>query len=134
MTASFTGRLQLDFGDWGADGRIAITLNDILWDDGRGFAMIIPAGTMSDGATVPRPLWWFLPPWGDRATWAAVLHDYLLERQAAGFPFVGAETRVRCDRQLYSALMACGVGAIRAWLVWLGVRAWSIIYGVFHHA
>lgn len=28
---SFTGRLQLDFGDWGASGRIAITLADIRW-------------------------------------------------------------------------------------------------------
>jgi hypothetical protein len=36
----------------------------------------IPAGFWTDGASVPRPLWGIIPPWG-RYGRAAVIHDYL---------------------------------------------------------
>lgn len=118
----FTGRLQLDFGDWGKDvGRIAVTLGEIGW---RGY--VLPAGFMSDGATVPRFLWWFLPPWGDRATVAALFHDWLTTAHAEGNPLPGAETRADCDRLFRECLIDLGVSAFKARLCWLGVRAYSI--------
>lgn len=36
----------------------------------------VPKGFRSDGASVPRPLWWFLSPAGELFE-AAILHDYL---------------------------------------------------------
>jgi len=38
----------------------------------------VPAGFVSDGASVPRMFWWLFPPVG-RYMAAAILHDWLLE-------------------------------------------------------
>src|SRR5690606_17259209 len=117
----FVGRLQLDFGDWGKDvGRIAVTLSPITWTR---YGYILPEGFMSDGASVPRPLWWFLPPWGDRSTIAALFHDWLCETRP------GAETRSDCDGMFRECLIDLGVEPWRAWLAWAGVRAFSIATG-----
>lgn len=114
------GRLQLDFGDWGRDvGRIAVTLSEITWTR---YGTTLPAGFMSDGATVPRFLWWFLPPWGDRATIAALFHDWLCEE--SGLP------RRDCDRMFRECLLDLGVSHWRAWPAWLGVRAASLAWGL----
>jgi hypothetical protein len=43
--------------------------------DGRLF--IVPAGFETDGASVPRPLWWLYPPFGGEYDRAAIIHDYL---------------------------------------------------------
>ena len=127
---TFTGRLQLDFGDWGPDyGRYAWTLGDIGW---RGY--MLPAGFMSDGASVPRALWWFLPPFGDRSTIAALFHDYLTERLIAGNPARGAETRDDCDRLFRECLIDLGVSPWRAWTAWAGVRAYSLTLAWSAHA
>lgn len=52
----------------------------------------VPVGFTTDFASVPRFLWWFLPPDGEY-TQAAVLHDYLyrthlLTREKADFVFL----------------------------------------------
>jgi hypothetical protein len=125
----FTGSLQLDFGDWQKAGRIACTLSAVRWDDGR-VGVIIPAGFMSDGASVPQFLWWFLPPWGDRSTFAALLHDYLLDRLQGFVPggaVTGVANRAACDGLFLAALLVLGVPRWRATLAWAGVRAHSIL-------
>lgn len=40
--------------------------------------VIVPAGYLTDGASVPRMLWSLIPPWGKYGQ-AAVLHDYLCD-------------------------------------------------------
>lgn len=124
---SFTGSLRVEFGDFGTEyGRYAWTLSPIFWHSGD-LLVVIPAQTITDGASVPRLLWWFLPPWGDEATLPAVLHDYLCEQLDKGVPVPGCETRAKCDWQFYLGLKARGVPAWRALIVWLGVRVNSII-------
>jgi hypothetical protein len=133
MPATFTGNLQLDFGDWQKAGRIAVTLSPVGWQSDT-VLVTIPAGFMSDGASVPQLLWWFLPPWGDRSTFAALVHDYLLDRLqgfAPGGPVAGAEDRARCDGQFLEALLTLGVPRWRALIAWAGVRAHSIRLGLF---
>lgn len=126
MSVGFTGRLRLDFGDWGAGvGRVAILLEPVSW---RGITL--PAGFMSDGATVPRFLWWFLPPWGDAATVAALIHDFACDSLKAGNPVAGGPTRAACDALFREALLDVGVAAWRAWLCWSGVRAYSLYEGL----
>lgn len=116
------GRVILDFGDWGPDvGRIAILVNAITW---RGIT--VPAGTMSDGATVPRPLWWFLPPWGDPVTAAAIIHDFICERLDLGFPVPGGKTRADCDGLFRQCLLDIGIPTWRAYACWVGVRIYSL--------
>lgn len=132
MSDLIIGRLQLDFGDWGHAGRIAESLTPVTWACTREkypLSVTIPAGYMSDGASVPRWLWWFLPPWGDRATFAALIHDYLLDRLQGfipGGPVPGTDTREDCDRQFLFALLALDIHPLRAHAVWLGVRLHSI--------
>lgn len=119
----FAGALKLDFGDWGPGvGRIAVLLEPLSW---RGIT--VPAGYMSDGASVPRPLWWLLPPWGDVGTRAALFHDYACDRLKAGTPVSGGSTRAECDRLFREALEELGVASWRAWACWSGVRAYSIL-------
>lgn len=38
----------------------------------------VPDGYLSDGATVPRCLWWLIPPWGEYSQ-NVILHDYLCD-------------------------------------------------------
>lgn len=125
---AFIGSLRLDFGDWQQAGRIAITLEPVTWVSD--LTITVPAGYMSDGASVPRPLWWFLPPWGDPGTFAALVHDYLLDRLQGfipGGPMPGAETRAKCDRQFLLALRALKVPAWKAYAAWAGTRLHSIL-------
>ncbi len=126
----FTGSLQLDFGDWtdvGA-GRIAILIGPMMWHcDEPSVSVTMPTGYMTDGASVPQFLWWFLPPWGDPVTRAAILHDYLCTRLDEGNPVSGAVTREACDLQFHLALLATGIAPWRAWICWAGVRVASIV-------
>lgn len=132
--SAFSGNLQLDFGDWTdtGNGRIAVLIGAMDWtcdEPDSVLSVTIPAGYMTDGATLPQWLWWFLPPWGDPATRAAILHDYLCGMLDKGTPIKGAETREACDRQFRLALLAVNVPAWRAWLCWSAVRAASLASG-----
>lgn len=69
-----------------ADGRHIRLREDMLFDlAGAGFVSdknilspeyVVPAGFVTDCASVPRVFWVLFPPWG-RYSRAAVLHDYL---------------------------------------------------------
>ncbi|WP_062120568.1 DUF1353 domain-containing protein [Aureimonas sp. AU40] len=107
--------LRLDFFD--GQGRDAKLLEPIEYErehKGSGRWVIVPVGFVTDGATVPRCLWWFLPPWGTRESKAAVVHDFLLS--------MGVEWR-EAARELRTALIAIGVSPVRAEIVYRGVLA-----------
>lgn len=71
----------------------------------------VPAGVVSDGTTSPRLLWPLFPPIDDAAP-AAVLHDYLLQR----------EPRRRADYLFEVALEQLGVARWRRWVMVAAVR------------
>lgn len=122
--------LKLDFKE--ATGRRAILLEEILYEighEGSGNWLIVPAGFDSDGASVPRPLWSILPPWGSKASKAALVHDYLLVRLYSGRPWPGFEKRKAIDDEFLIAMKAIGVDPILARLVHAGVRSWSTLKG-----
>jgi hypothetical protein len=97
---------------------------------GSGRWIIAPAGSVTDGASVPRPLWWLLPSTG-RYFRAAVIHDRLYELLRAGRPHINATTRAGADRELRLAARACGCSAVVAWVLWAGVRlgGWRFMIG-----
>lgn len=78
----------------------------------------IPKGFETDGGSVPRPLWWWMPPFGDGAESGYVLHD-MLYRLAEIYPGM---TRKRADDLLREAAIAEGLPKARARVIWLGVR------------
>lgn len=78
----------------------------------------VPAGFVTDLASVPHWLWSFLQPTG-RYTKAAILHDWLI-RSDSGV------SRADADRIFYDAMMVLGVKPRLAWLMYRAVRIYSI--------
>lgn len=86
----------------------------------------VPAGFVTDFASIPRVLWNVLPP--SFYAKPAILHDYLYFVGKAGDLVV---TRAQADKVFRDALQETGVNARKRWMMWLGVRvggwrAWGI--------
>jgi hypothetical protein len=82
----------------------------------------VPAGYVTDFASVPRPLVWLIPTYG-KYTQAAILHDYLItDAQPARLI-----TSVDTDGMFRRVMRELGVPFARRWLMWCGVR-WGAIF------
>jgi hypothetical protein len=89
----------------------------------------IPAGFVTDFASVPRILWSILPPYGEH-TEAAVVHDWLYSVRplVATGRFVGGSlehrriSRADADGIFRRIMRERGVGFVRRWVMYLGVR------------
>ena len=60
------------------DGKNWVIIKDFGYDVGKedsGNKINVPIGFITDFASVPRFLWWFIPRWGKYGN-AAVIHDY----------------------------------------------------------
>lgn len=87
---------------------------------GRWETFTVPAGFVTDFASVPQPVMWFVPRYG-RYTAAAILHDYLI-----------AEGRVSSqdtDGIFRRVLREEGVPLLLRWLMWAGVRWGALVDG-----
>lgn len=106
---SFTGPLQVERQ---AGGRWKL-LADLVFNSAEVGAVTVPAGYVTDFASVPRlPLMYWLA--GDTAHEAAVVHDWLYSEQKV--------SRDVADRVFREASAASGVAWWRRWLMWAGVR------------
>lgn len=84
-------------------------------------SFVVPAGMLTDFASVPRPFVWFIPQYG-RYTMAAILHDYLWSRLAAK----GELSWIDADAIFRRALRELGVPFLRRWIMWAAVR-WTAL-------
>ena len=87
--------------------------------------IIVPAGFITDFASVPRALWMIYPRWGTYG-YAAIVHDLLYKDVA----FKGS--RLMADKIFYEAMLELGVPDTRASILYYAVR----IFGSFawgHH-
>lgn len=73
----------------------------------------VPAGFETDFASIPRALWWLLPPDG-AYTQAAVLHDWLCKERKY--------TRLRTSSIFHEAMQVLGVGRFTARAMFLAVQ------------
>ncbi len=105
-------------------GRVVVTpIDDKNWSvvesfsyTGRTDTFVIPAGTKTDFASVPRPVVWLLPRYG-HWTKAAILHDYLWSKCRVGeFNFYDA------DGLFKRSMRELGVPFWRRWIMWAAVR------------
>ncbi len=85
---------------------------------------VVPDGYPTDLASVPRALHWLIPPDGP-AEAAAVRHDRRCDALNRREP--GAHPSRDTDRDFRTDLRALGMGPIRAWLMWLGVRLGALV-------
>lgn len=103
---TFDTPLVLEFID-GRDWRL---VHAFTYDHGR---FVVPAGFLTDFASVPRFFWRLFPPTG-RYGKAAVLHDMLYR--------TGAVPRREADAIFFDAMRSLGVFLPTRWLMWLAVR------------
>jgi hypothetical protein len=75
--------------------------------------IVVPAGTVTDLASVPRLLWVILPPHGRWAK-AAIIHDYLYAN--------GIGTKEFADRVFLEAMEILGVPKTKRTLMYWAVR------------
>ena len=80
---------------------------------GSGLTVTVPAGFVTDLASVPRWFWWVFPPFDPQYAAAAVLHDFLLSW--VDFDPMTAHTL------FLDALLILGVERWKAWTMFLAV-------------
>lgn len=78
----------------------------------------VPAGFVTDFASVPWGLWNLFPPLGLWAR-AAIVHDYLCETKG----LFGRYSSSRCADIFREAMAVVGVGVVKRNLMWAAVRA-----------
>lgn len=83
---------------------------------------VIPAGFMTDGASVPRPVWAVLASSDPDILYPAFAHDYLYAVWGK-IPNGLTLTRQQCDETLRELMLAIGAPAWKAALVYAAVRA-----------
>lgn len=110
------------------DGRNWRLLRDLLWESPTGGYIIIPAGFITDFASVPRFFWRLVPPAGSGKHGAygpaSVVHDYLYRTKQ----YRGARIRRFFADAIFREIMTeYDVEGWRKWVMWASVRllGWS---------
>lgn len=100
-------------------------LEDYVYHSSAHGMITVPAGFVTDGASVPPPLWALLPPDGPYFG-AAIVHDFLYRGHAVrpGTPV----DRSTADSIFHDAMVDAGVGWCRRWAVYVGVRLGGWMY------
>lgn len=81
-----------------------------------GIPVCVPAGFVTDLASVPRVLWWWFPPHGKWAT-ASAVHDYMYANAIS--------TKKDADKTFFVLLRAFGVPRLKARAMYLAVRVFG---------
>ncbi|MND25688.1 hypothetical protein D3C87_1271250 [compost metagenome] len=90
----------------------------------------VPAGYLTDGASVPRAFWSIIPPWGSYGQ-AAVVHDILCEYLTIvedGLP--KRITRKEADEILLEAMHVLEVPELTAHTIYNAVKLYQITFHV----
>lgn len=103
------------------DGRSAKLLTPYRVRTEDGVSVDVPAGFVTDFASVPRFFWRVLPPWGKYSP-AAVVHDYLY--------YSGQVSREDADRTFARLMQSLGVPGWKITIMyyavrWFGWMAWN---------
>lgn len=120
--SDFLTKLQLEFIN-GTIWRLLIPLEYHLGSPDGVETVCVPAGFITDFASIPRGLWNLLPPTGAYGK-AAVLHDFLYQRRLIRIGVDGSRfcTRREADDILNEAMGVVGVGRLTRWTIYAGIR------------
>lgn len=86
---------------------------------GSGDKVIVPEGFITDFASIPRPLWSFLPPWGKYGK-AAIVHDYLYD--------TAIRTRKDSDSIFLEIMKNSGVNTLIRNIIYYSVRTFGWVF------
>jgi hypothetical protein len=112
MVATITDNPKVELLPKSTRGRFK-TLEPISHTLINGGILIVPKGTVSNGASVPRLLWGIYSPYGTY-TYPAVVHDYLYENNLY--------TREFADRQFLLDMGKTNTNKFTKWLFYYVVR------------
>jgi len=120
--SAFTGPLTIthldtDWREWRIEQPLIYEVGEL----GSGRVIEVPAGFITDGASIPRILWALLPTWG-RYSRAAVIHDYLGTRLVEGRPHAYGQTQKVIDGVFLEAMGVCGEKWLVKMALYLSVR------------
>lgn len=108
--------------EWLDDGRNMRVLEDVMYKDNEGRIWKTPAGSIVDGASIPRLFWRFIGgPFSGKYRYASVIHDYYCETQ-------GGPSRRRSQevhKVFYEIMLVSGVSAWKAWLMYKAVATFG---------
>ena len=85
---------------------------------GSGDIVQVPVGFITDLTSVPRFLWFILPPHGYYGK-AAVIHDFLLEE--------GIRPRKECDQVFKEGMEILQVPKWKIWVMYISVRLYGVV-------
>lgn len=91
----------------------------------------VPAGFITDGASVPRMFWPIFPPWGVYGQ-ATILHDYLCVHKQLTKNGDNPNLRIgqeEIDKVLYSAMKALGTPVWKRAIIYAAVRFYNTFIG-----
>ncbi len=92
---------------WNPDGRTMTVMSELSYTDPQGTIWDAPAGSVTDGASIPRYLWSVMGgPFEGKYRNASVLHDVAYEKHNRPWS--------DCDRMFYNAMRCSGVSAVEA--------------------
>lgn len=92
--------------------------------------VLVPAGYLTDGATLPRLFWSLLPPWGSYGQ-AAVVHDILCEHLSITVHGIEAQiSRAQADKAFKEAMIVLGVPRWKRNLMYIAVRVYAKFTGI----
>jgi len=117
MKAKFEGELILRYLDKPIDGKWFEVYKEFFYES-KNISAVIPKGTKTDFASVPRGFRWMISRVGKYGK-AAVLHDYLCELE--GF------ARKDADQIFLEAMKVLGVGWFKRRIMYFGVRSYSVL-------
>ena len=112
---------------WENDGRHMTLLSELRYIDPNGVVWIAPAGSVVDGASIPRVLWSLMGgPFDGKYRNASVLHDVAYDQKTR--PWTEA------DRMFYNAMRCSGVSPTEAKTMYYALyrhgRHWKYLRGV----
>lgn len=115
----FTAPLQMEALD---GGRREFELDRDFSATVNGTPLVIPAGFITDFASVPRLFQNVVENDDPDILKPSVIHDFLYSRHGLAWLGVAPFTRAQCDAILRAGMAARGAPAWRQWAVWSAVR------------
>lgn len=109
--AKFIGTYQIEE----VDSRLFKTLQDLTYIANNGEIILVPAGFITDGASIPKIFWSIIgSPFTGKYKKPALIHDYLYA--------IHLTSRKRVDSIFIEGMKYLGVSRIKRVLMWFAVK------------
>lgn len=110
-------------GEFNSKVQIYQLTEEFVYESDKYGTIIVPAGLVTDFASVPGGLKWFLDDDSPCIVYAAVVHDFLYTN--SGVTSGKGFSREEADDVLREAMLKSGATKVQAWLAWKAVRTFG---------